>query len=347
MRLVPDCLPEMHVDDVDLTTNLLGRRLSAPVLITGMTGGHPKAAELNERLARVAARYGVAMGLGSQRAGLASDDLMKTYRAAREAAPDAFLIANIGAPQLVAQGDRAGLSLDEIEHLVDSIGAQALAIHLNFAQEIVQPEGDRNASGCLAAIARVVESIGVPVLVKETGAGIDMRRAADLAKLGVAAIDVGGSGGTSMVRIEGARTGAGGSGLSTRAAAFDGWGIPTAASVLEARGCGVPIIATGGVRSGVDAARAIALGAAAVGVGLPFLTAADAGETELDGVVDEFIEELRLALFLTGSRTPPDLVDRGAVILGDLRVWAEQRRIFPVIEFVHSGRGSSVGRARD
>ena len=327
--LVHDCLPEMSLDDVNLTTAFLGQKLRAPLWITGMTGGHARAATINARLAAAAERHGLAMGGGSQRAGLVSASLMATYRAAREAAPAALLVANIGAPQLVEQGDVPPLSMEDVRRLVEAIEAQGLAIHLNFLQEVMQPEGDRNARGCLRAIEQVVANIPVPVLVKETGAGISRERALALKRTGVAAIDVAGSGGTSMARIEGLRAAAENPVQARLARTFDRWGIPTAAAVLETRGCGLPVIATGGVRSGLDAARAIALGAHAVGVGRPFLKAACDGEAVLDDAIDQFVEELRTALFLTGCASPAALRERGAVILGDLRDWAEQRGCLP------------------
>jgi isopentenyl-diphosphate delta-isomerase len=325
VRLVHNSLPEIDLGEVDLSTDFLGHRLSVPIWITGMTGGHQRAALINARLAAAAERHGLAMGLGSQRAGLADAGLMATYRAARDAAPHAVLVANIGAPQLVSQGGAAPLGMEDIVTIVESIQAQALAIHLNFLQEVVQPEGDRNARGVLDAIRWVVQSIAVPVLVKETGAGIAREQVKKLQSVGVAAIDVGGAGGTSMVKIEGARGDQMVNGGLSVAEAFGAWGIPTTASILEARDCGLPIVATGGVRTGVDAARAIALGASAVGVGLPFLVAADAGEGELNTAIERFTAELRSALFLTGSRTPGHLQRRGAVILGNLASWKTQR----------------------
>jgi isopentenyl-diphosphate delta-isomerase len=325
VRLIHNCLPEMDLADVDLRTNFLGQTLAAPVWITGMTGGHERAARINRRLAVAAERFGLAMGLGSQRAGLFDPSLMATYRVARDVAPHAVLVANIGAPQLVPQGDAPPLRLADIRNIVESVEAQALAIHLNFLQEVVQPEGDRRARGVLAAISEIVRSVGVPVLAKETGAGISREQAASLRQVGVAAIDVGGAGGTSMVKIEGIRESQRTNGPLPVADAFGQWGIPTPAAILETRRCGVPIIATGGVRSGVDAARAIALGASAVGVGLPFLVAADAGDGELDTTIERFLTELRSAMFLTGSRTPRELQERGAVVMGDLATWKAQR----------------------
>lgn len=325
VRLVHHAVPEIDVSEVDLRTRFLGQFLAAPVWITGMTGGHERAARINARLARAAQSHGLAMGLGSQRAGLADPGLMATYRAARDAAPDAVLVANIGAPQLIGQGSAAPLSVSDIQSIVRAVGAQALAVHLNFLQEIVQPEGDRNARGVLAALRTVVHEVGVPVMAKETGAGISREAARLLSETGVAAIDVGGAGGTSMVKIEGERRGQGSNGHVSIVDAFKDWGIPTPAAVLETRDCGVPVVATGGIRTGVDAARALALGAHAVGVGLPFLLAADAGESALDEAIGRFLTELRAALFLTGSRSPAALRGKGAVLLGELAAWKAQR----------------------
>lgn len=328
VRLVHDPLPEIDLADVDLRTMLLDVELSLPVWITAMTGGHPRAAMINARLSCAAERHGLAMGVGSQRAAMAEPILAVTYEAARQAAPNAVLIANIGAPQLVDQGGKTAVTVSQLEDMISSIGAQALAIHLNWLQEMMQPEGDRRARGCLEAIEIVTHQLSVPVMVKETGAGIPKERAQDLVRIGVGAIDVGGAGGTSMVRIEGSRAETDNGTYTDLARTFDRWGIPTAVSVLECRDCGVPVIATGGIRSGLDAARALALGAHAVGVGRPFLAAAAESEEALERVVLQFVNELRVALFLTGSRSPSDLRRRGAVILGDLRTWAMDRGLF-------------------
>ncbi len=323
--LIHDCLPEIDLGDVELTTDFLGHALRAPLWITGMTGGHQRAGVINARLAVAAERHGLAMGLGSQRAGLSTESLMASYQSAREAAPSAILLANIGAPQLIAQDGHPALTIRDLQRIIDSISAQGLAIHLNFLQEMVQPEGDRNARGCLAAIGEVAAALDVPVLAKETGAGISRQRAVSLRGAGMAAIDVGGAGGTSMVRIEGARARQNQHSRAPYAQTFEGWGIPTAASVLEARDCGVPVIATGGIRSGLDAAKALALGAHAVGVGLPFLTAANESEAALDEAIGQFLGELRVALFLSGSASPAEIAAQGAVLFGNLRAWAMQR----------------------
>ncbi len=325
VRLIHQALPEIDVDDVDLRVSFMGYPLQIPLWITGMTGGHDLAASINRRLAYSAEKYGLAMGVGSQRAGLAVSDLMQTYAAARDAAPGAVLIANIGAPQLLRQGRVPGLGPADLQELVRSIDAQGLAIHLNYLQEFVQPEGDRRARGVLEAIHQAVETVNVPVMVKETGAGISREVAVQLARTGISAIDVAGRGGTSMVKIEGARSGQHENGHVSVASAFEDWGISTPAAVMECRDCGVPLVATGGIRTGVDAARAFALGASAAGVGLPFLRAAAESAEELDQAVERFRKELLGALFLTGSRTISDLQSKGAMLTGELLSWKEQR----------------------
>jgi isopentenyl-diphosphate delta-isomerase len=325
--LVPVALPEVSPAQVDLTTELVGRALRAPFVLAGMTGGHPDGAELNAVLGAAAERLGLAVGVGSQRAALVAPGLARTFAAVRDRAPDAVVLANVGACQLVGQGDDGALSPADIDRVVAMVGADALAVHLNVVQELVQTEGDRRFDGLADAIAALVERCPVPVVVKETGAGIDRESAARLVAAGVAAIDVGGAGGTAFARIEGARSAAAGDARGERLGrTFADWGIPTAASVLEVRGAGRPVIATGGVRSGLDAARALALGATAVGLGRPAVVAAARGEAALVEELELFIEELRTALVLCGARTPGELPP--PVIGGATGVWARGRGLF-------------------
>jgi isopentenyl-diphosphate delta-isomerase len=328
IALVHEALPELDLTAIDSGATFLGRRLDLPLCIASMTGGHRDGMTINGALARVAARHGLAMGVGSQRAALADPTLRDTYAVTRREAPSAFLMANVGAPQLVAQGGRPALTTDEVATLVEMIEADALIVHLNPLQELIQPGGDRDARGWLAAIARLASELSVPVVVKETGGGVSEGTARRLVHAGASAIDVGGRGGTSFAAIEAARAGEAG---DARAAAlgttFETWGIPTAASIVLASRAGVPIIGTGGIRSGLDAAKAIALGATLVGVGRPLLQAVVAGgEAAADRWVEGFAESLRAAQFLTGS---PDLstLGRSGVILGaELRAWLSPDR---------------------
>ncbi|HLH22590.1 MAG TPA: type 2 isopentenyl-diphosphate Delta-isomerase [Chloroflexota bacterium] len=325
VRLLHACLPEVDKDAVDLSVELLGHRLRAPVVIAGMTGGHPQAAPINATLARATAAYGLAMGVGSQRAALRTPALANTYAVARAAAPDALLLANVGLPQLLDQRDQPALTLAEVQAAVDAIRADALVVHLNYLQEVVQPEGETRARGALAALARLCAALPVPVVAKETGAGMTGAQGALLRDAGVRVLDVGGAGGTSFALVEAERAAARGLTAAERLGQlYEGWGIPTAVSVVETAGLGLPVIATGGVRSGLDAAKALALGATAVGIARPALSAALQGDAALARWLDQFLEELRVALFLTGSAEVAALRRQPRIILGPTRDWLRQ-----------------------
>src|SRR5919201_1954610 len=216
-----------------------------------MTGGHRTAHDVNAALGRAAEKHGLAMGVGSQRAALRRPDLAYTYTVVRDEAPTALLIGNIGAPQLIAQGETPPLSLDEVTSAIDMIRADALAVHLNFLQESVQPEGERHAHGCAAAIKRVAEFVRTPVVAKETGAGLSKATALQLKELGVAALDVGGVGGTSFAAVEGLRAEAQGAAASQRLGeVFRDWGIPTPVALVGVQATGLPLIATRGIPPG-------------------------------------------------------------------------------------------------
>ncbi|MBM9464508.1 type 2 isopentenyl-diphosphate Delta-isomerase [Aeromicrobium sp. YIM 150415] len=322
LDLVHEALPELDVAEVDLSVDLFGRRLRAPLVIAAMTGGHAGAVEVNATLARAAERHGLAMGVGSQRAALADPSLVDSYAIVRECAPTAPVIGNIGAAQLIGQGEAPALSIDDLRRAVDMVGADALAIHLNFLEESVQPEGDAHTKGCAEAIGAVASALEVPIVVKETGAGMSRRTAERLRDLGVAALDVGGAGGTSFAIVERLRARQQGDHASyALGMALGEWGIPTAATVAATAPVGLPVIATGGVRGGLDAAKAIALGATAAGVARPLLAAAVEGEQQLDTWIEEFTAELRTVMLLTGSGTTTALQHQPLVAHGRLRDW--------------------------
>jgi isopentenyl-diphosphate delta-isomerase len=328
VHLVPRSLPGVSLDQVELTTRLLGRDLAAPLVIVPMTGGHPDAEELNAVLGEAAERLGLAVGVGSQRAALREPALAGTFAAVRRRAPGAFVIANLGACQLVRQGEEPPLGADALAAVVDMVGADALSIHLNVVQELVQPEGDRNTGDLAVGIARAVAASPVPVIVKETGAGMDRETAEELAALGVGALDVGGAGGTSFARIEAARARAAGAGTHLRRGeVFADWGVPTAASILETARVGIPVVATGGVATGLDAAKALALGATAVGVGRVAIEAAVQGVDALVQRLEGLLDELRTAMVLCGASTPAELSRRSPVLTGFTGEWARQRNL--------------------
>lgn len=325
ITLLHNPLPEIDRDALDLSVIFLGRRFAFPIAIAGMTGGHERAARVNHTLARVAERFAIPMGVGSQRAMLVNPALTSTYAVAREAAPGAFLIANIGLPQLLPQGDAPPLGLAEVRRAIDAIEAGALAVHLNFLQEAVQPGGDTNARGGLRALAELTTALELPVIAKETGAGMTARAATQLAAAGVAALEVGGAGGTSFAAVEAQRAAASGDDrLAALGQLFADWGVPTPAAVRMARHAGLPVIATGGVRNGLDAARALALGADLVGLARPLLEQALISEEATIAWLEGFIHELRTAMFLTGAATPADLKRAPYVALGATRQWLDE-----------------------
>lgn len=326
VHLIASSLPSVDLDEVDVAVQFCEAELKAPFVIASMTGGHEQAVEVNERLAKAAQELGVAIGCGSQRAALRHPELARTYRVIREVAPDAVVMANVGICQLVYQGDQQALTRDEIETAIGMLDAQFLIVHLNVVEELIQPEGDSNLAGLLQGLERTVSYSSVPVIAKETGAGMSREVARQLVSVGVAAVDVGGAGGTSFARIEGQRAAKRGDRRGARLGqTFGAWGISTAASILEVAGSEVPSIATGGVRSGLDAAKALSLGASAVGLGRPVLEAALRDDS---GAVDEmamFIDELRLAILLTGCASIGDMRAHRPVITGHTATWASQR----------------------
>src|SRR5713101_47700 len=318
VHLVHEALPATDAARIDLSARFLGHTLALPLVIAGMTGGHAGAERVNVTLAEAAARHGIGIGVGSQRAALRDPSLRRTYAVVRERAPKAFVIANVGVSQLVAQDDGDPLNAKDIRTLIEMVGANAIALHLNYLEESVQPEGQTRATGLDTAIRRLVRHSTVPVIAKETGAGISGSVAKRLRSLGVKAIDVGGVGGTSFAAIEALRARDRGDLSRARLGrVFRDWGLPSAVAVAGSVRSGLPVIATGGVRSGLDAAKALALGATAVGVGRPMLQAALRGEDAVLRWVDDFALELRTAIFLSGGRRTADLARTPVVFTGE------------------------------
>lgn len=323
VHLLHQALPSIDADMIDLSTVLLGRKFSLPLIIAGMTGGHHGAVDVNRHLASAAEKVGIAIGVGSQRAGLEHPELRKSYGVIREEAPTSFVIGNIGVSQLIDYLNE-GLVDRHVETLIEMVGADALAVHLNFLEEVVQPEGQTRARDALRAIEAFVEASLVPIIAKETGGGLSVEVARTLRDIGVSVLDVGGRGGTSFAAIEAERSRVRGDDLKSElGAALATWGIPTAVSV---RACAevLPTIAVGGVRSGVDAAKSIALGAVAAGVGRPLLACAAESEDAVIGWIDGFQLQLRSAMFLAGAHKVADLSSSSRVVLGTTGDWFRQ-----------------------
>jgi len=318
VRLNHCALPECNLDELKTETTFLGHEFGIPLFIAGMTGGHPETKEINRRLARAAERFGIGMGVGSQRAALVDPALEDTFSVAREEAPNAFLAANLGVVQLRDHG------LEWAERAVEMIDADAIAIHLNFLQEAIQPEGDHDATGCTDALASLCRDFDLPVIVKETGSGISAETARACWNAGVSAIDVGGWGGTSWAAIEGLRAAERDeSGLARLGEVFEEWGIPTVVSICEAASTGGPIIATGGIRSGLHMAKAMKLGADLSGMALTLLSPAVEGEEALFQKIEEISNEFKVAMFLSGSRTSAELCSKRAYFTGKTRKMLE------------------------
>ncbi|MBI5669839.1 MAG: type 2 isopentenyl-diphosphate Delta-isomerase [Chloroflexi bacterium] len=296
-RFLHQALPEMNFSDVDARVTLFGKTLSAPILISSMTGGTDMAYRINQNLAEAAQARGVAMGLGSQRAAIEKPELAYTYQV-RNVAPDILLFANVGAVQL---NYRYGPQ--QCQRAVDMIEADALILHFNVLQEAVQPEGDTDFAGLLSKVEQVCSHVSVPVIAKEVGWGFSEQNACDLKNAGVAAIDVAGSGGTSWSEVEYHR--APNAFHARVAASFADWGIPTADAIQYAvKGApGLPIIASGGLRDGIDIAKCIALGATLGGLAGPFLKAADQSLESVDQLIRELTAQLRIAMLCSGART--------------------------------------------
>jgi isopentenyl-diphosphate delta-isomerase len=326
IRLIHQALPEVDLDAIDTSVEFLGRKLSYPLLISAMTGGHPDVTAINRNLALAAEKYNVALGVGSQRAGLLHPELAESYAVTRAVAPGAFLISNVGAPQLIAQERSGPFALEQVEQAIAMIGANALAVHMNHLQEAAQPEGDRRAVGQARAITSLVSQLALPVIAKETGGGIAREQAVLLKSCGVAAIDIGGAGGSSMAAMEEARSlERGAEQARAIGALYRDWGIPTPISLVESGHAGLPLIATGGVRSGLDIARALALGASLVGMAFPFLKAASESFQAVCEVMDSFIQQLKVAMQLTGSPDIAALRQVSLVVTGETYHWLNLR----------------------
>lgn len=287
-----NALPEIDFAEIDTKLELFGKQVSAPIIISSMTGGMQEGRRINEILARVAEKYAIPMGLGSQRIML-EDEAQKSTFDIRKIAPNIVLLANIGAVQL-----NYGVTLEDCQRIVDFVQADALCLHLNPLQEAIQPEGDTNFKGLLNKIAAIVKGLEVPVVIKEVGAGISYAVAQRLSDIGVKYIDVAGVGGTSWAKIEGERR----PNRDNLGELYANWGLNTAEAIEQcAKVKDLTVIAGGGIRSGLDVAKSLALGAKFASIGYPFLKAALEGEEEAYKFTESLFNELKVAMFATGS----------------------------------------------
>jgi isopentenyl-diphosphate delta-isomerase len=296
-RFTHCCLPELNLNEIDLSTTFLNKTLGSPLLISSMTGGTEQAQTINYRLAEVAQNYQIAMGVGSQRVVVEKPEVAKTF-AVRSVAPDILLFANLGAVQL-----NYNYGLGECLQIVELLEADALILHLNPLQECIQPQGDTNFRGLLDKIALLCDRMPVPVIVKEVGNGISAPMAQKLIAAGVAAIDVAGAGGTSWAKVESER--AENPQQKRLGETFAEWGIPTTECITSIRSVSpsIPLIASGGLRNGLEAAKAIALGADLAGLAWPFLQAANESEEALHELMRSLLAEIATVLFCTGNAT--------------------------------------------
>lgn len=326
ISFVHQSIPEAPLDDISLETNFFGKSVQAPILISGMTGGAKLAEKINREIARAAQKLGIPMGVGSQRAALANPSLKRTFSVVREEAPDIPVIANIGMAQV-----SEGLSKETIYELVDMVDADALAVHFNPLQEALQPEGDTDYEGLMENLSELVRESPVPVIAKQTGEGFSKESARRLLKTGISGIDVGGAGGTSFAVIEALRARfLGLDELEEIAWTFSGWGIPTAASILEVRSVSkdVFLVGSGGIRSGVDVAKALRLGADFAGVALPVMRAVyEKGSEGVERLLRKMMGELKIVIHLVGARNVAELRNAPIVITGRLREWMNQREL--------------------
>lgn len=312
IELIHKALPQINKEKINIKTEFLQKKLDAPIIITGITGGHPASLAVNRELARAAEELQIGMGVGSQRAAVENPELESTYTVVRDEAPSTFIIGNIGAPQMeYAEKAAAMMDLD------------AMAIHLNPLQEAIQPEGDVNATKYLQFIKKTSQTLDIPVIVKETGAGIKREDSIAIEEAGAAAIDIAGAGGTSWAAVETYR-----SKDRSMGELFWDWGIPTAVSTAEvSQSIKIPVISSGGIRTGLDAAKALALGAETVGIALPLLKEAYQGHEAVVLKLQKFMEELKIAMYLVGASSISDLRKCDMVILGKTREWLTERGI--------------------
>ncbi len=317
--IIHQAIPEVDFDSIDTSAQFIGHRINHPMIISSMTGGTDLAKRINYNLAAAAEKFGIPMGVGSMRAAVEKKELADTFSVILERKVP-VRIANIGAPQLIRQ-EKPAFTDKDIEYVMNLIEAHYLIVHFNFLQEMVQPEGDRNAKGVLKRLSEIASSY--PVIAKETGNGFSREAALELKDAGVKAIDVGGLGGTSFAAIEYYRAKkAGDSGKMASGLSFWNWGVPSPASVKYCS-VGIPVIGSGGLRNGLDLAKALVMGASVGGFARTLLKSADASQTDIENEISQILRDLKIAMFLTGKSSVREMSQVKHIIREPLKSWVE------------------------
>jgi isopentenyl-diphosphate delta-isomerase len=326
VRLIHRSLPEIDLEEVSTETELFGKKLASPLIVSAITGGTDYAKKINSTLASAVEELGLGIGVGSQRIALENPSVADTFTIVRELAPSAMVMGNIGCPQL-----SLGWGVEEARKCVEMIRADALAIHMNPLQEAVQVQGETKYRGVLNKIGKVTNELDVPVVMKETGCGISREDAMMLESVGVAALEVSGVGGTSWAAVEHHIAKAEGKkDQEALGEALWNWGIPTAISVVEtSQSTDLKIVASGGMRTGVEMTKAIALGADAVGIARPFLEKAVEGPEYLKEYAQNILLEFKTVMFLVGAKDVDELRSVPVVILGRTGEWLRLRGYDP------------------
>ncbi|NHJ04032.1 MAG: type 2 isopentenyl-diphosphate Delta-isomerase [Candidatus Heimdallarchaeota archaeon] len=319
-------VPDVNFDEINLETEFLGHKFAYPIFITGITGGVEEAKNINQKIAKAVDELGIGMGVGSQRSAIKNKSLIDTFNIVRQEAPNSFIAGNLGAVQL-----NYGFSSEDIQKAIDMINADAMVLHLNPLQEVVQPEGNTNFKNLLPKIEQICKDIDVPVILKEVGCGIPNFDIEQFIEFGVQAIDIAGAGGTSWSKIEAIRAEKEGKISNAKIGElFGNWGIPTAANTFEASVYNeeIGIISSGGIRNGLDAAKALSIGAHLVGISLPIIQIVNSGtEKQLIDYLKQFIQELKTAMFLVGAENLDDLKETPLVVMGRTAEWLSARGI--------------------
>lgn len=314
VHLIHQAIPKCDLDEIDMRTKFLGKELSVPLVIAAMTGGSQKAGSYNRDLAKAAEEFGIGLGVGSQRAGLEKKEYENSYSVVKEFSIP-LVLANLGAPQFANSENRKVMpyGVGEVESAIEMVGGDAVCIHFNYLQEVVQPEGDTKIRGVMDGIREV--SRRFKVVGKETGAGISREAALLLKEAGAAALDVGGASGTSFSAVESYRTSGKDGTVKSLGTTYWNWGIPTPISIKMSQ-VGLPIIATGGLRNGLDVVKALALGADLGGMAWPLLKPASRGYDELKKEIEGIIQGIKVGMFLSGASGSMDVRNVRSVLTG-------------------------------